>query len=175
MKKLLIATTIAVALLGSQVFAETDPSRDIDEQWAAIDQSQQMQQKHMNMMQATMEKIQAADDPAVRKQLMHEHMQEMRTMMDMMGAAPGMGMMGATSGMGMMSGQMMAGHAQGKGMQHDGPMPMGEDGMAQCPQMKDMAKHHEHMTQKMAMMQKMMQQMVERDAAQEEAGNHEHE
>ena len=166
MKKLLIATTIAVALLGSQVFAETDPSRDIDEQWAAIDQSQQMQQKHMSMMQATMEKIQAADDPAVRKQLMHEHMQEMRTMMDMMGATPGMAMMG---------GHTMGSHAQGEGMQHDGPMPMGKDGMAQCPQMKDMAKHHELMAQKMAMMQKMIQQMVERDAAQEEAGSHEHE
>ena len=161
MKKLLIATTIAVALVGGQVFAETDPANEIKEQWAAIDEAQQMQQKHMGMMQATMEKIQAADDPAVRKQLMHKHMQEMRTMMDMMGAAPGMGMM---------DGHTMGGHAQGEGMQHDGPMPMGKDGMAQCPQMKDMAKHHEHMAQKMTMMQKMMQQMVEHQTAKEGLG-----
>ena len=165
MKKMMIATTIAIALLGGQVLAETDPAREMDERWAAIDEAQQMQQQHMAMMQATMEKIQAADDPAVRKQLMHEHMQEMRTMMDMMGNQSGMGMMG---------GQMMAGHAHGKGMQHDVVMPKCKDDTAQCRQMNAMAKHQEFMEKELAMTQMMMQQMVERNAAHEGKESHEH-
>jgi len=166
MKRILIATTIAIALLGGQAFAETDPARDIDEQWAANAEAQQMMHKHMAKMQATMEKIHGADDPAVRKQLMHEHMQEMRTMMDMMGAKSGMGMTGGQ----MMGGKMMGGHAQGEDMKHDGAMPMCKDDTAQCRQMSSMAKHQDHMAQKMAMMQMMMQQMVEHQTAKEGLG-----
>ncbi len=165
MKRLLIATTIAIALIGGQVFAETDPAKEIDKRWAAIAEAQQMQQEHMAMMQATMEKMQGADDPAVRKQLMQEHMQEMRTMMDMMRG---------NSGVSMMGGHMMDGHAQGGGMQHDAAMPMCKDDTAQCQQMNAMAKHQEYMEQEMAMMQMMMQQMMERGAAHEEKGSHEH-
>jgi hypothetical protein len=166
MKRILIVTTIAIALLGGQVFAETDPANEIDKRWAAIAEAQQMQQKHMAMMQATMEKIQTADDPAVRKQLMHEHMQEMRTMM---------GMMGKQSGMDLMGGQMMAGHAQGEGMQHDAAaMPMCKEDTAQCRQMNTMAKHQEYMAKELAMTQMMMQQMMERNAAHEGKESHEH-
>ena len=166
MKTKLVATTIAIALLGGQVLAETDPVREIDERWAAIDEAQQMKQQHLAMMQATMEKIQTADDPAVRKQLMHEHMQEMRTMM---------GMMGKQSGMDMMGGQMMAGHAQGEGMQHDAAaMPMCKEDTAKCRQMNTMAKHQEYMAKELAMTQMMMQQMMERNAAHEGKESHEH-
>ena len=165
MKKLLIATTIAIAFLGGQVFAETDPAQEIEERWAAIAKAQQMKQEHMAMMQATMEKIQAADDPAVRKQLMHEHMQEMRAMMGMIGNDPGMGMMGDHT---------MDGHAQGEGMQHDVAVPMCKDDTAQCRQMNAMAKHQEYIAQEMAMMQMMMQQMMERGAAHEGKEGHEH-
>jgi len=166
MKRILITTTIAIALLGGQVFAETDPVKDINEQWAAIDEAQQMKQQHLAMMQATMEKIQAADDPAVRKQLMHEHMQEMRTMM---------GMMGNQSGMGMMDGHMMAGQAQGKGMQYNAAaMPKCKEDTAQCRQVNTMAKHQEYMAKELAMTQMMMQQMMERNAAHEGKESHEH-
>ena len=165
MKRILIATTLAIVLMGGQVFAETDPAQVIDEQWAANAEAQQTMHRNMAKMRATMEKIHSADDPAVRKQLMHEHMQEMRTMMDMMGAKSGTGMTG---------GQMMGGHAQGEGMKHDGAMPMCKDDTAQCRQMNSMAKRQEHMAQKMAMMQMMMQQMMEHGAAHEGKESHEH-
>ena len=163
MKKLLIATTIAIALIGAQVFAETDPAKEIDKRWAAIAAAQQMQKEHMTMMQATMQKIQGADDPAVRKQLMQEHMQEMRSMMDMM--------RGSSDGS-MMGGHMMGGHAQAGGLHPDAAMPMCKDDSAQCQQMNAMGKYQEHMAQEMAMIQMMLQQLMERGATHEEKGSH---
>ena len=160
MNRKFIATAIAVAMLSSPAFAETDPSRDIDEFWAAQAETQQQMQQHMATMQATMEKIHTEDDAVVRKQLMQEHMQEMRTMMKMMG--------------GMQGGGMMGNHMMG-GMQHDSAMPMGKGDTAQCQQMTAMAKHQEHMSQKMGMMHEMMQQMMEREAVHEGEESHEHE
>lgn len=162
MKRILIVTTIAIALIGGQAFAETDPANEIEKRWAAIAEAQQMQQKHMGMMQATMEKIQGADDPAVRKQLMDEHMQEMRAMMGMIRISPDGSMMGNV------------GHAQGKDMQHRSAMPMCKDDTAQCGQMNTMARHLEYVEQEMAMMHMMMQQMMERGAAHEGKESHGH-
>lgn len=166
MKRILIATTVAMTLMGGQVFAETDPAQEIDDYWAAKAEAQQMMHEHMATMQATMEKIQGADDPAVRKQLMHEHMQEMRSMMDMMRD---------NSDMGMMDGHMMEGMHHDSDTQHESGVPTCEGDTAQCRQMKDMIKRQEHMSQEMGMMQMMMQQMMERGAAHEGKGSHEHE
>lgn len=159
MKSKRIAAAIAIAMLGGPVFAETDPVAEIDQEWAAEAESRQYMHDHMAMMQATMAKIHAEDDANARHQLMHQHMLEMRTMMEMMGDM---------NGMGMMSSHMAGGQAAGKDMMHDGGMTMSEHDPEKCPQMSEMA-------EKMAMMQMMMQQMVERDAVQEEAGSHEHE
>ena len=159
MNRKLIAIGIAFAMLGSPVFAETDPSADIEKEWAAQEESRQQMHDHMATMQATMAKIHAEEDANTRHQLMHQHMLEMRAMMEMMGG---------TNGMDMMAGHMAGDHAQGKGMMHDGAMKMSEHDPDKCPQMAVMA-------DKMGMMKMMMQQMMERDAVQEEAGSHEHE
>ena len=183
MNRKLMAAAIAIVMIGGPVFAETDPVAEIEKQWAAQAESRQQMHEHMARMQATMEKIHAEEDAAVRKELMHEHMQEMRTMMDMMGGMQGMGMMGGmqgmsmggkgASGMGMMGGHGDKGHAQD--MPHDGAMPMCKDDTTQCQQMNHMAERQAHMAENMAMMQMMMQQMMERNAAHEESGSHEHE
>ena len=159
MNRKLIAATIAIAMLGSPVFAETDPSAEIDKEWAAQDESRQHMHDQMATMQATMAKIHAEEDANTRHQLMHQHMLEMRAMMEMMGG---------TNGMDMMAGHMTSEHEHGKGMMHDGAMKMSEHDPVKCPEMAKMA-------EKMGMMKMMMQQMMERDAVQEEAGSHEHE
>lgn len=159
MNRKLIAAAIAIAMLGSPVFAETDPAADIDQEWAAQAESRQHMHDHMAKMQATMAQIHAEEDENARHKLMHQHMLEMRTMMEMMGDM---------NGMGMMSGHMAGGHGEGKGMMHDGGMTMSEHDAEKCPQMGAMA-------DKMAMMHVMMQQMMERDAVREDAGSHEHE
>lgn len=159
MNRKLIATAIAIAMLGGPVFAETDPAADIDKEWAAQAESRQHMHDHMAKMQATMAKIHAEEDENARHQLMHQHMLEMRTMMEMMGGM---------NGMGMMSGHMAGGHAEGKGMMHDGGMAMSVHDAETCPQMGAMV-------EKMAMMQAMMQQMMEHSAAESELSGHEHE
>jgi hypothetical protein len=173
MNRKLMAAAIAIAMFSGPILAETDPVAEIDKDWAAQAESRQKMHAHMARMQATMEKIHAEEDASVRKELMHEHMQEMRTMMDMMGGMQGMDMMGGKPGMGMMGRHGDKGHAQG--MPQDGAMPMCKDDTAQCQQMNAMAKRQAHMTQKMGMMQEMMQQMMEREAVHEGKGIHEHE
>ena len=162
MNKKLIAATIAIAMLGSPVFAETDPSAEIDRDWAERAKVQQKMATHMEMMQATMSKLQASDDPAVRKQLMDEHMQEMRDMMGMMNGMP----------VGMASGHMMGGHTRGEGMAHKDATQICKDDTSQCRQMNAMSKRHAYLEREIAMMQMMMQQMMERDVAQEKTGSH---
>lgn len=159
MNRKLTAAAIAIAMLSSPVFAETDPAAEIYQERAAEAESQQNMHEYMASMQATMQQIHEEEDEETRHQLMHQHMLEMRAMMEMMGG---------TNGMDMMGGHMAGDHAQGKGMMHDGAMTMSEQDSDMCPQMAEMA-------EKMGMMKMMMQQMMERDAVQEEAGSHEHE
>ena len=166
MNRKLIATLIAFGLLGSQAFAETDPPHDIDAQWAARAKVQQQMQTHLEMMRTTMDKIQAESDPKARKVLMDEHMQEMRAMMGMMNGMPGGGMM---------NGHMMGDRAKGEGMKHDVNMPMCKDDTVQCRQMNAMTKRQAYMEREMAMMQMMVQQMMEHGAVYEGQGSHEHE
>lgn len=163
MNKKLIAATIAIAMLGSPVFAETDPSAEIDRDWAERAKVQQKMATHMEMMQATMSKLQASDDPAVRKQLMDEHMQEMRDMMGMMNGMP----------VSMASKHSMHGAMHGMGQKTS--TPMCKEDTAQCKQMTAMAKRHSYIEREIAMMQMMMQQMMEHSAAKEETESHEHE
>jgi len=158
-----MAAAIAIAMLGGPVFAETDPVAEIDKEWAERAETQQKMGQHMEMMKATMSKLQASDDPQVRKQLMDEHMQEMRQMMGMMNAMP----------VGMHSG-----HAKG-GAMHNAEKkaiaPMCKEDTSQCKQINAMAKRHMYIEREISMMQMMMQQMMEHGAAREESGSHEHE
>ena len=171
MNRKLIATVVVFGLLGSQAFAETDPARDIDEQWAARAKVQQQMQTHLEMMKTTMDKIQAESDPKARKVLMDEHMQEMRAMFGMMDGMHSNGMMPCCK----MGGDMMQGHEHGANAEHKGAMPMCKDDTAQCQQMNAMTKRQAYMEREMGMMQMMMQQMMEHGAAAQGEGNHEHE
>ena len=163
MNRKLMAAAIAIAMLGGPVFAETDPVAEIDKEWAERAETQQKMGQHMEMMKATMSKLQASDDPQVRKQLMDEHMQEMRQMMGMMNAMP----------VGMHSG-----HAKG-GAMHNAEKkaiaPMCKEDTSQCKQINAMAKRHMYIEREISMMQMMMQQMMEHGAARQESGSHEHE
>ena len=163
MNRKLIAVTFAIAMLSGPVFAETDPAAEIDKQWAERAKVQQTMANHMETMKATMSKLQASDDPAVRKQLMDEHMQEMRAMMGMMTAMPG-----SMTDMHAMRGTM-------HGTDHKDLAPMCKEDTTQCKQINAMAKRHAHLEREIAMMQMMMQQMMEHDAAREGAGSHKHE
>ena len=163
MNRKLIVAAVAVAMLGGPVFAETDPVAEIEKQWAERAKVQQKMAQHMEMMKATMSKLQASDDPQVRKQLMEEHMQEMRRMMGMMNAMP----------VGMNSG-----HARGGAMHaadHKASAPMCKEDTSQCKQINAMAKRHMYIEREISMMQMMMQQMMEHGAAREDTGSHEHE
>ena len=150
MNRQMIATTIAIAMLSGPAIAQTIPAQEADDHQLASSEAQHQMHQHMANMKATMERIYTEEDMAVRKQLMHEHMQEMHAMMNAVFDTQADGTMG---------GHMMADHAQGEGMQHEGAMPS-------CK---------EHMAQKMAMMQMMMQQMMDDDVAQEEMDSHGHE
>lgn len=106
-------------------------------------------QEHMKKMQETMQKIHTTGTDAERQKLMDEHMQQMREQMDMMKSMEGMpGMMekGHPHGMGVKEGGMQCGMME-KGGQHG--MGMMEGGM-QCGMMD-----------RMAMMQQLMEQMME--------------
>jgi uncharacterized protein YfcZ (UPF0381/DUF406 family) len=163
MNRKLIAAAIAAAMLGGPVFAETDPVAEIEKRWAERAEVQQKMAQHMEMMKSTMSKLQASDDPQVRKQLMDEHMQEMRQMMGMMNAMPV---------------SMNSGHAMGgamHGADQEAIAPMCKEDTTQCKQINAMAKRHMYIEREISMMQMMMQQMMEHGAAREDTGSHEHE
>ena len=107
--------------------------------------------ERMTAMQTMHQKMVSATTPAERQAMMAEHMKAMQGGMAMMkemhamhgapggSGAGGMGMMGAPGGA-----APMAGMGDGKGMA------------------SDMAKHHQMMTEHMAMMQMMMDMMADR-------------
>lgn len=127
---------------GNAPAAAAQPSRGAD----AYDQQ-------MKAMQEMHQKMQAAKTPAERSRLMDEHMKLMQSGMAMMGQ-----MRGAGPGMGMRRPDAQAGSGQ-PGAPSAGPMP-GMMGMG-----ADMGSMHMHMERRMAMMERMMQMMVDREAA----------
>ena len=124
-----------------------------DEKAAGI-KMEKMQEK-MKKMQEQMEKIHAAKDPQERQKLMQEHVQSMQEGMKMMGRMGG----------GMKGGDMMAKakKSQGEAMTDAG------DGMEMCMMMKK----QKSVESRMDMMQMMMEQMTEHEAAEQkmERGN----
>ena len=98
--------------------------------------------QQMKTMQEMHQKMMAAKTPAERAALMKDHMKAMQD---------GMAMMGQMGGGPAMMGQMGAGMPG---------MPMQGAGMSSMP-----GGMHEDMMQRMAMMQMMMQMMVDREAA----------
>ena len=163
MNRKLMTVVITAAMLGGPAFAETDPAKDIDQQWAESANVQQKMSTHMEMMKTTMSKLQASENPQVRKQLMEEHMQEMRQMMGMMNAMPV---------------SMHNNHAMGGAMEaadKKAIAPMCKEDTTQCKQINAMAKRHMYIEREISMMQMMMQQMMEHGAAREDTGSHDHE
>lgn len=107
---------------------------------------------NMKQMQELMSKIQNAKDPAERQALLQEHEQAMRKQMDMMHSMGGSMMMG-------MSGKSGTAMGNKESMMHDGKgMPCG-----------DMMKCHQMMEGRMDMMQTMMEQMMQHQAAEHES------
>ena len=92
-------------------------------------------------MMGQMKEIHATDDPAKRKQLMHEHMQNMQKGMSMMRSMGGNTMVGMT------------------GDKKDGNMMMAK-GMNKNMNSMEMGERHQMMEQRMDMMQMMMEQMM---------------
>jgi hypothetical protein len=138
--------------------------------------------RQMQSMQEMRQKMQAARTPAERAALMDEHMKLMQSGTAMMGqmrggaaGTPGMGGMGP-GGMG--SGGMGSGGMGSGGM---GPGGMGPGGMGMMapgaqggtatppaagrPGMGPMMGMHAQMERRMALMEQMMQMMVDREAA----------
>ena len=108
--------------------------------------------EQMKKMREQMEKIHSAKDPQERQKLMKEHMQSMQEGMKMMG---GMG-----AGM-MKGGDMMA---KAKKDQAESMTDAG-DGMGMCMMMM---KKHKSVEARLDMMQKMMEQMMEHEGAEQE-------
>ena len=103
--------------------------------------------RQMKAMQEMHKKMQAAKTPAERSALMDEHMKLMQSGMAMMGAGNSGGM-----GMGMMQ--------QGAQAKPAAPAASGNSGMG-----GGMMGMHAQMERRMAMMEQMMQMMVDRQAA----------
>ena len=103
--------------------------------------------RQMKAMQEMHKKMQAAKTPPERSALMDEHMKLMQSGMAMMGAGNSGGM-----GMGMMQ--------QGAQAKPAAPAASGDSGMG-----GGMMGMHAQMERRMAMMEQMMQMMVDRQAA----------
>lgn len=106
--------------------------------------------EQMKKMHEQMEKIHAATDPQERRKLMEEHMQSMREGMKMM------------RGMG---GDAMGRKKKGEPMMEEGGKGPDKDGM---PMGMMMMKRHKMMEDRLDAMQKMMEQMLEHEAVEQE-------
>ena len=106
--------------------------------------------RQMKAMQEMHKKMQVAKTPAERSALMDEHMKLMQSGMAMMGAGSSGGM-GMGMGMGMMQ--------QGAQAKPAAPAASGNSGMG-----GGMMGMHAQMERRMAMMEQMMQMMVDRQA-----------
>ncbi len=111
---------------------------------------EKMQEK-MKKMQEQMEKIHSAKNPQERQKLMKEHMQSMQEGMKMMGGM----------GEGMKGGDMMA---RARKDQAESMTDAG-DSMGMCV---TMMKKHNSVEARLNMMQKMMEQMMEHEGAEQQ-------
>jgi periplasmic protein CpxP/Spy len=162
MKMATVALLLVSALAAPAVYAaEADdhaahhPGADKDGAGPAQDDKgggMKMEKMHeqMKKMHQQMEKIHAATDPQERRKLMEEHMQSMRESMKMM------------RGMG---GTAMGGKKKGEPMMEEGGKDPDKDGM---PMGMMMMKRHKMMEDRLDTMQKMMEQMLEHEAAEQE-------
>ncbi|MBF0573292.1 MAG: hypothetical protein HQK69_05980 [Desulfamplus sp.] len=190
MRKALIALALCCFLVVGSSFvaksfaAQTDPpavsehaahsKQEASTTQAPDDTSKnlQMMQEHIDKMRAQMEKIKATTDPQERQKLMEVYMTTMMDSMKMLKSLPGCKMMSEKKGMmGMMSkgekmseGKMAEGKmdnnkktmSEGKGTM--GGMMSGGHGMMG---MEDMMKCHKMMEKKSAMMQSMVEGLIE--------------
>ena len=109
--------------------------------------------RQMQMMEDMHKRMQAAKTPAEKQALLAEHTKLMQSGMEMMShmrQGSGMGMMGAMGG------------APGTGMQGN---PPGQPNSAAMGGMSGMMEMHGAMERRMAMMEQMMQMMVDREVA----------
>ena len=120
----------------------------------------------MKAMQDMHQRMQAAKTPAERMALMDEHMKLMQSGMTMMGQMRGMG---AMAGPGAMGGPgnpgsmgMMPPQSPGAGADQGAPGMRGMAGMMGM---------HQQMERRMALMEQMMQMMVDREAAMQAFGD----
>lgn len=120
--------------------------------------------RQMKAMQEMHQKMQAADTPAARAALMDEHMQLMQSGMAMMGQMRGPGPAGPGGGMPGMGGAGPGdmGMKPRGGQARHGNSPATGAGMAGMPGMMGM---HMQLEQRIAVMEQMMQMMVDREAA----------
>jgi len=144
MKKLLILAAVTLMVQSTALYA-VDNAKDHKHgagNTSGMDMGDMsMMKKNMQNMMEQMKEIHATDDPAKRKQLMHEHMQKMHKGMKMMRS---------------MGGNTMAGMA---GDKKGGNMKMAK-GMNKNMSSMDMGERHQMMEQRMDMMQMMMEQMM---------------
>ena len=117
----------------------------------AAEMKMEKMHEKMKKMQEQMEKIHSTKDPAERQKLMKEHMQSMQEGMKMMGAMAG----------GMKDADMMT---KAKKDQVES-MADARDGMGMCMMMM---KKHKSVESRIDMMQKMMEQMMEHESAEQE-------
>ena len=145
MKKIiLLVATLSTAMQMTTVYAAENQQPNKQSMNSEMPGSGMMEKGNMEMMKQNMhkmmqqmKKIHATNDPAERKQLMHDHMQNMQKNMKMMRGMGG-GMM-----MGMTSDKMKGNKMTAKGMNS-----------------KDMGQSQQMMEQRMDMMQMMMEQMM---------------
>ncbi len=115
--------------------------------------------KQVKAMQDMHQRLQSARTPAERAALMDEHMKLMQSGMAMMGQMRGMGGGGMTG----MGGMASPGGPGGMGMMAP---PSGGAGPSQgTPGTAGMMGMHQQMERRMALMEQMMQMMVDREAA----------
>ena len=155
MKHAVLACTVALAT--GLAFAQANPQdhEAHHPEAAATAPAPDSYASLMQRMQDMHRRLQAAKTPAERQALLGEHMDLMRSGMEMMGRM-GQG----TGGMGMGMGAAPSGPAPG-----NPPGPASPGAMGGMGGMGGMMAMHGAMERRMAMMEQMMQMMVDREAA----------
>lgn len=155
---LLVVTSLAACNTapGMPMGSASAQGMDMPDQTAKMDMSKMDAQ--MKKMREMHQKMVAAKTPEERSQLMAEHMKTMQDSMQMMGPMSGMhgGGMGAMGGAAASDAKPMPGMPGMPGMAAK-PVTPGMAGMA-----GNMPAHHQMMEKRMAMMESMMQMMMDR-------------
>lgn len=143
--KHLIAGVLGVALMGAVLSANAHQEEQGKQARASETQHQMTRMhEHMGKTENLMDEIRNSKQPEKRREMMHEHMNHMRTGMDMMHDDEMMH-----------DGHMMHGKHMMDGKKSDGEP---------CPYMDG---HVEMMEKRMEMMQRMMRQMMEHQSMQD--------